>query len=189
MTTLTKSILALVGAVIVGGFIWGAYQYPKASTQVAAGASPAGTTFSTAKFFGVAIAPAAPGTNATSSSVQNNTGQDLGIVSTRAFCEGLGTAKTAYSGAGLAALTVTIATSSTAAPAINANTNTVGSTAMTLATSTGNFTEASSTSSNGATSPGSTLVSNIWAAGSFLSFYVNATSTGTCTIGVEAIPS
>ncbi len=47
MTTQTKSILALIGAVIIAGAIYGAYQYPEATQQLAG--SSAGSSFSTAK--------------------------------------------------------------------------------------------------------------------------------------------
>ena len=151
------------------------------SPRLAFGASPAGSSFNDAKQFAVAINLATPGANATSTSILNTDGNDRYITSEKVACEGVGTAKTAYTGAGLASQTITIATSSTAAPIGNANTNTLP--VITIATSTANFGIASST----AMTPGNNLVSNIWAANSYLTFTVNATSTALCTIGVDTI--
>lgn len=150
--------------------------------------TPQGGTFNTAKFYGVAVNLAAPGANATSSSIQNTTGNDLYVTAIKAGCENVGTSQTAYTGAGLSKLLMTAATSSTAAPATNSNTNTVGSTAMTIGTSTAQFAEASSTASNG-TTPGSSLINNIWLAGSWMTFTTNATNTAQCTFGVDAFSS
>lgn len=184
-----KQNLILTGIVLVlVASIGGAYFFPKV-TELAVGTSAAGSTFNTAKYAGIAINLAAPGTNATSSSILNSDANDRYVTAVKAGCEVLGTSKTAYTGTGLAALTLSIATSSTAAPAANGNANIVGSTALTLATSTGNFVTASSTASNGASTPGSVLPNNIWLAGSYMTFTANATNTAVCTVGVDYIGS
>lgn len=185
MTTFGKLITAII-LIVLGVAIYGAYQYP---LQLAVGTSTAGSTFGTAKYAGIAINLGAPGANATSSSVLNTDANDRYVTAIKAGCEVLGTSRTAYTGTNLAALTISIATSSTAAPAANANTNIVGTTALTIATSTGNFVTASSTASTGASAPGSTAVSNIWLAGSYMTFTANATNTGVCTVGVDYIGS
>lgn len=186
MSTIQKWIAALIVTVAIAG----AYFFPQSQTiiQQLAGASPAGTTGQTAKLFTVVANLSAPGANATSSSILNTSANDYYINAIKAGCEVVGTSRTAYTGAALAALTLTVSTTTTSAPAA-AGANIVGSTAMTLGTSTPQFVEASSTASNGATTPGSALVNNIWASGSYLTFQTNATNTAQCTFGVEAFSS
>lgn len=179
MTNTEKSLIALAVAV-VGVLIFGAYQFPQVSTLVS---SPAGTTFNTAKYAGVRADLGLPGSTGTSTSVQNTDASDRIITGLRHGCQAVGTSRTAYSGAGLASLLVTAATSSTASPSTNSNTNSVGGGAITIATSTPNF--AVSTSS--ATGAGSSAIFNIWPAGSYLTFTTNATNTATCTFGADYI--
>lgn len=144
-------------------------------------ASPAGSQFGDSKQAAVAINLSAPGVNATSTSLINTDGNDRFITSEKAVCEGVGTSKTAYTGTGLSAITLTLATSTTANPASNANTNTLP--VITIGTSTPNFGISSSTVGT----PGNNLVSNIWLAGSALTITANATNTATCTVGVDYI--
>lgn len=144
-------------------------------------ASPAGSQFGDARQAAVAINLAAPGVNATSTSIINTDGNDRYITSEKATCESVGTSKTAYTGTGLASLTLSIATSTTANPASNANTNTLP--VITVATSTTQFGIASSTVGT----PGNGLVGNVWLAGSPLTITANATNTATCTVGVDYI--
>jgi len=168
----------LIGLVVVLFVAIGAYFYPGASTSLL-GASPSGATFGDAKIASIAINLAAPGTNATSSSILNTDSNDRFIMSEEIGCEGVGTSKTAYTGTGLASLTLTMATSSTAAPTANGNANTLP--VITIGTSTPNFVIASST----AGTPGTNLVSNIWAAGSYLTITANATNTAACSAGIR----
>ena len=151
-------------------------------TQVA-GTTPQGGTTSTAHFYSVAALLAAPGANATSSSILNTTGNDLYISDIKAGCENIGTSKTAYSGTGLLALTLSVSTTSTAAPAA-AGANLINNGVTNIGTSTAFFTIASSTATNG-----NTTSSAIWAAGSYLTFTTNATNTAQCTFGVTAFSS
>lgn len=151
--------------------------------------SSAGASFNTARFAGVVANLSTAGANATSSSVYNGDSSDRYITAIRLGCNGVGTSKTAYTGTGLSALTVSVATSSTAAPATNGNTNLVGGLAVTIGTSTANFVEASSTSASTVPNVGSNSVANIWAAGSYLTFTTNATNTAACTFGVDYIGS
>lgn len=177
MTTFTKSMIAIVVLVVLGIAIFGAYQYPKQHASL--GASPSGTTFNDSKTADISINLASPGANATSSSVLNGDVNDRFITSEKVLCQGVGTSQTAYTGAGLASLTITIATSSTASPTTNGNTNTLP--VVTIATSTTQFAISSST----AGTPGNGLVTNVWKAGSYISFFANATNTATCIVGVN----
>jgi len=171
-----KLSIAFVLVVVIGVAIYGAYQYPQI---VPFGASTQGSTNTTAKQASVlGVNLSAPGANATSSSILNPAGQDVYVSSFKVGCEGVGTSKTAYTGAGLLALTVTAATSSTAAPQANSNTNSAG--LVTIATSTSQFVEASSTASAGNSTP-----NYIWGANTYMTFTTNATNTAICTFGVD----
>lgn len=185
----TKTIAAIVIALVVAGGVLGGYRYllSKPQPQLAA-TTPQGGTTSSALFYSVAANLGAPGANATSSTVFNNSyginGSDLYITSVTAGCENVGTSQTAYTGAPLSALTLSVATSSTAAPATNGNTNLVGGGTITIGTSTTQYTIASTTATIG-----SPKVYNLWASGSALDFTTNATNTAQCTFGVNAFSS
>lgn len=183
MTDYLKPAIAVVLAAVIALAIVGAYQYPK--TEVITSTSPQGGTTTTAHFYSVAVNLATPGANATSSSVFNSSSNDYYVSSIKGGCENIGTSKTAYTGTGLAALTLSVATSSTAAPIGNANANIVGNTTITIGTSTSQFAVSSSTlASLGTPSP-----SIIWGAGTYMTFTFNATNTAACTVGVEAFSS
>lgn len=177
------SLYVLLAVLLVAGWF-----LPLKSMQNAVSTTPQGGTTSTAKLYTIAVLPATPGTNATSTSIaQNTTGNDLYITSLKVGCEGLGTSKTAYSGTGLAAFQTTFATSSTAAPATAGGMGqTIGGGALTISTSSpaGQYVVASSTAGN----PNVTNA-NVWPNGSFLSVQFNATNTAACTVGVEAFSS
>lgn len=179
----SKHIVAIVIAAVLGIALIGAYYYPQAGEQAVE--SSAGTTFNSAKYAGKVALLTTPGANGTSTSILNSDAYDRIVTNVRSACQGVGTSLTAYSGTGLAALTLTIATSSTAAPATNGNTNSVGGGAVTIGTSTANWAVATSS----ATGAGSNAVYNTWAAGSYLTFTTNATNTATCTFGVDYIGS
>jgi len=180
MTT-TKKILTFVVAVIVGVAIYGAYLYPQSSALF--GASAGGSTFATARIADVAVNLANPGANGTSTSILNTDTNNRYPVSLDVGCSGVGTSQTAYTGAGLAALTLSVATSSTAAPATNGNTNFLGAATLTIATTTTQFVIASSTG----IIPGNTTPGAVWGPGSYLTFTFNATNTAACTVGVKFI--
>ena len=144
-----------------------------------AGASPSGSTFGTAKYAGVAINAASPGANGTSTSILNTDANDRYPTAIRLGCEGLGTSKTAYTGAGLSALQLSIGTSSTAAPAVIPGTLVSGA-AVTIATATPQFelnTVVTSSSLGGA----------VWPTNTYMTFWLNATNTAACTVGVDYV--
>lgn len=177
-----KNKIISVAVALVLGFGLGYLFHQPAELSVQT--SPAGSGFTTAKLPAIAVLPATPGANGTSTSIQNNTGQDQFISSIKAFCTGVGTSKTAYTGAGLLALTLSVGTSSTAAPAV-IPTNLVGGNSITIGTSTGYFSISSSTSVVGGSSSGF----NVWASGSYLTFWFNATNSAACTVGVDTLSS
>lgn len=171
----------LIGAVILVAIlaIAGGYEYPKPYSSF--GVSPSGSTFREAKFAAVAANLAAPGANGTSSSVLNTDTADRFVTGVRAACEGIGTSQTAYTGTGLAALTFSVATSSTAAPASLSPTNYVAQN-LTIATATIATSLASSTSATN-----NTGLAAVWHPGEYMTFLTNATNTATCTLGVDYI--
>lgn len=135
--------------------------------------SATGTTFNDSK---VATIVFTPGTSATSTSILNTDASDRKIESFKYDCSGVGTSLTAYTGAGLASLVFTAATSSTASPAVNNNTNTIP---LTVSTST---VDSFNTVGGATTTP---ALNRVWAAGSYMNFYSNATNTASCIIGVS----
>ncbi len=144
--------------------------------QVAFG-SPVGTTFSTAKIAAMNIAPATA--SATSTSILNSDASDRYITSAFAECTGAGSSQTAYTGAGLANLLLRIATSSTAAPVVLSNTNYAAN--LTIATT--------APATYQSTTTPTTSWMQVWASGSYLTFYPNATNTAQCVVGVSYLAS
>lgn len=181
MTTKGKAIVAALCAVVIGLAIYGAYQYPQAVVYNTG--SPAGSSFSNMKFAGETASLASPGANGTSTSVLNSDASDRYITRVFAECNTVGTSRTAYSGAGLANWFVTVATTSTADPAaLPTGYNPVTGNNLVIGTSTTVSQVASSTA-------GVATTSNLWAAGSYLTFQSNATNTAACTFGAEYIGS
>ncbi len=150
------------------------------SPQAFAGTSPAGSSFTTPKFYGVAVNLASPGSTGTSTSLTNTDANDRYVTGYRYACQGIGSSNTAYSGGGLASLFMKIGTTTTAAPATFSS-NIPVSNGMTIATSTPINSVASSTAQLGNAA--------LWRSGEILTFYFNATNTATCTIGVDTIAS
>lgn len=187
MTTTSKVIGALVGALLLLAIF--AFLNHSSQPGLVSATAPQGATYLTGNWAGVTVNLAAPGTNATSSSILNNSTNDYYVTAIKVGCEGVGSSNTAYVGGGLSALTLKVSTSSTAAPAVLANNNLVGVGAMTIGTSTPTFVEASSTASTALPNTGSSLVANIWPANTYMTFTVNATNTATCTFGVDYISS
>jgi len=174
-------------AVVIVLAIVGGYFFPQVTIPQNAGTSPQGSTFSAAKFAGVAVNLASPGANATSSSVLNPTGQDVYITGLKIGCQNVGTSNTAYSGTGLASLTLKVSTTSTAAPAA-VGTNLVGGGTLTIATGTASFV-LSSTTAAGSSGNGTNNQFVVWGAGTYLTFQTNATNTATCTFGADYFSS
>lgn len=166
----------IVGAVILGAILWAGITYP---IPVLFGSSTAGNTFNAAKFAGIVANLAAPGSNATSSSVLNSDSTDRYVTGVRYGCSGIGSSRTAYTGAGLASLQLTVGTTSTAAPAAVPSQAFLVASALVIATSSVNNTAGSSTPTVALGNAG------LWTAGSYMTFWLNATNTAVCTFGVD----
>jgi hypothetical protein len=175
-----------VGAaiVLVAALAVGAYFFPSFSaTPQTAGSSTAGNTFSNAKIAQVTMIPSAAGTNATTSSMLNSDENDRIIIDGGVACTGIGTFTNSPAGQGnLANWTVKAATTSTAAPAdVGALTNFNLNINVATTTPT-NFVATS-------TNPVTGNSGRIWAAGTYETFWWNATSTATCQPYVHYIPT
>ena len=168
-----KTTIAIVVAAFIALAIAGGYFYPQIPSLFG---SAAGTTYNDAKFAGTVVNLALPGANATSSSIYNGDAGNRYVSDYKLGCTGLGTSYTAYTGAALAALTLTIGTTSTAAPAVIPSSNVVAS-AVTVATTTAS--NAIFTSSTGGG------LANVWGPGTYMTFWFNATNTAACTVGVS----
>lgn len=170
----TKNIiLALVLAVAIAG----GYFFPQA-ISLSVGTSATGSTFNTAKFAGIVMAPAT--TAATSSSILNTDANDRYVQSASANCGVVGNSFTYSTGAGLASFTLVAATtSSSSVGGIPSNTNLT----MNVAVSTSSVDSANATSTYG------TAFWQRWAANSYMTFTFNATNTAVCTVGVNYVGS
>lgn len=177
-------VLLAIG-IVIGWFV-------PFQTAMQLSTTPQGGTTTSASFYSIAANLATPGANATSSSILNPTGNDLYATTIRVGCENIGSSFTPYTGVGTtsAGLTLSIATSSTAAPATNANTNLVGGGTIVIATSSPQFGIATSTmAATGAGIGGSGKPYIIWGAGTYMTFTASATNTAQCTYGVDAFSS
>lgn len=187
----TKQKLFWSGVVVLsvmGALAWfGATPFLKTTSntvvQQLAG-SAAGSTFNTAKFAGITFGLATPGANGTSSSVTNTDASDRYVTGYRVGCQNVGTSLTAYTGTGLAALTYSIGTSTTAAPA-SINPFAAITLNRTLGTTTSAIVVASST-----TQVATSSYAAIWHSGEIMTITFNATNTASgCTFGLDYMGS
>lgn len=169
MATITKSVIALVLAVVIGGAIWGAYQYPKA--QMVLG-SPTGAMFGDGK---VAATNYSPATSAASTtSMLNTDGSTRYITDEFASCSGVN-----GQGSTFTAATTTVAGST----GLQGNINFILNAAATTTTSSTFEYVASSTEGV------LTYTSRLWPANTNLTFLSSATNAGLCTVGVHYLAS
>jgi hypothetical protein len=175
----TKALFAIAAALIIGAAIYGGYQYPIASTFV--GASTPGATQSTAKIASVAVNLATTGANGTSTSLFNGDANDRIVTNGYATCSTLSTSYTPNGlNTGIASLLLQAATTSTASPVTVTNTNLAINVPIATTTPTDAYT---------ATSSYAYAPTQRWAAGTYMTFFTNATNTASCTFGVNYIAS
>lgn len=174
---MTKKLLVFLGAIVIVVAIAGGYKYPLQISQQNFG-SPVNTTFNSAKIAAVNMSPATAG--ATSTSILNTDTSARWFANYgMAACTGVGSSQTFNTGAGLAALTLQVATTSVANLGLQGSTNYV----MNLTVST------STSFSNSATSTQTTPAYSYWAPGTYLTFTFNATNTAACTVEVDYLAS
>lgn len=183
-------VVGLVSGALVAGLVL-SYQKEKTTyvTNTVASASPVNTTFNTAKFAGIVSVPAT-GT-ATSSSILNSDSNDRYVTNVRVGCASIGTSLTAYSGAALATLTLTVGTTSSSAPANVSLWSTVAK--FVVPTSSPAFVLSTTTTPVAAGGAGAgtatTTMALVWNAGTYMTFAWNATNTAACTVGVDYLGS
>lgn len=169
----------ILGLVLVGIVAITALFFPKYQTSpIASGtSSTSGTVNNTAKIASIAMALS----TGTSSSILNTDATDRIVESGFYSCDNLTTVLNPYNGAGLAALSFEVATTSAAASSATAVTNGNAAFKSTVATSSSYGFVASSTYA--------VPFPRVWAAGSYMTFWSNATTTASCTIGLHYINS
>lgn len=178
-----------IALIVVALIALGGYFYPGSTSSTViqqvpspsfGTASPAGSTFNTAKIAAVAMAPATG--SATSSSITNTDATDRYVLATEIGCQNIGTSLTAYTGTGLANLLLTIGTTTVAGSNL-APWARIGQ--ITVATATPqSFLSASSTLLTATSS-----LAAIWHTGENMQFTWNATNTASCSVGIRYIGS
>ena len=176
---MTKYIVSVVIALIVAGGVYGGYKYLVTPSVQPAGSVTNGSPIANTSKVAETTFNMLTGT---STSIQNTDAQDRIIISNEYFCSTIGTSQTAYTGAGLSALTLQAATTSssylTTPNQVVGNTNyTVN---VTIGTSTTEGYIASSTSPAGNGADG-----RRWAAGTWMTWFTNATNTAQCIVDVK----
>jgi hypothetical protein len=175
MTNTLKSIT--IGLIVVLLVAIGAYFYPTQNVRVGA-VSSSGAYANTVSWSSTVFAPL----TGTSTSILNVGGSDRAILGTYVTCTGLGTSQTYTTGTGLASLTLQSATTSVSATGLQGNAN--YATNVTIATTSPSTNFYIATTTEGVLQ----YTSRIWPVNTYLTFNTNATSTATCSFGVEWEP-
>lgn len=178
--TMNKSIIYAGVAVLLVGFGLG-YLAFGGDNVLSTVSTSNDTKFSSAKIAETGFAPADG--SATSTSILNTDSTDRVVTGAFYYCNDLGTSKTAYTGTGLANLIFSIATTSTANTAIVSNSNYLLRSNV-ATTSAGASVYVSST-----TTPFPDDSGRLWASGSYITVFSNATNTADCVAGVTYLAS
>lgn len=171
--------LTIAAFVVVLAVAGGAYFYPKFQASVGTTAAPAGSTFSNAKSYAIAMAPLTDA--ATSTTIYNSDATDRFVTGGYAVCGGLDRSGGPL-GAGYANFGFKAATSSTDVGGTRKTANT--QLALNVLVSTSTVDGITATTSPTGTTPAFWFR---WAAGSYMNFYTNATNTAACTVGVNTV--
>ena len=178
MKTSIKILIAVVIALVVGAAVeYFVTQEPVNTLAI----SPVGTIGTSGKYYSQTLSLATAA--GTTTSMFNNSGVDFAARAVDVMCQTVGTSKTAYSGAGLAAVVFKMATSSTNTVTGNVpdiNTNYLAN--ITIGTSTVDSYNATSTEGVIAGT------SKIWPNQTYLIISSNATNTASCAVGVSVMP-
>lgn len=183
-----KILGILIGALIcgsVGGFVVHELTVPQTIVEQSAGASPTGSTFTQQKQLAITMNLA----SGTSTSVQNTGSTDVYLTTFNLACTGVGSSQTAYTGAGLANLTVKAATTSTSFSSNTPTSNTAVPNSNLSLTTTNIATSSATTVVSSSSIQDITTSFMIIPAGAYLTFITNATNTATCTFGAEYLGS
>ncbi len=179
-------IFGLFGALLagaVGGLVVHVFApAPNQIVQQVAGTSPTNTTFGTQKILGIKMSLS----SGTTSSVINNTANDMFITRFDYACTGVGTSLTAYTGAGLANLTVKAATSSTSLSGSTPTSNVAANSNLAIPSSTISTSTASVSAASSTVGTSAPVFLDV-PAGAYLTFITNATNTAACTFQVQTV--
>lgn len=171
-----KIIIGIVIAVLVGTVLGYTLSHKVSLGTI----SPAGTTNTSGKYYSQTFSLATA--SATTTSILNASGFDLAVRAVDVMCQGMGSSKTAYTGAGLANLIIKIATSSTNAitkDVADVNTNYLAN--ITIGTTTLDSYQASST--EGIIPSTTRIIPN----GAYAIISSNATNTAACSVGLSVM--
>lgn len=174
---MNKTLIAVGGvALVIVGFFVGYKSNVEVRyvEPIGQAVSTAGVSNTSAKIASITVAPAL--TAGTTTSIYNGSGVDRFIQNSFVACTGVGSSLTYLTGAGLAAWTVQMSTSSSA---VDAKTNANYASNITIATSSAWSYTASST--KGVLGD----VSGIWPSATYLNITFNATNTAACTVGTS----
>lgn len=174
-TNTIAGIIVIIGAILTLAAVVFFYE-----TRVSFGASPTGSTFTAEQQASVTVNFA----TATSTFIQNVSGNDYYVTATKILCNGVGSSNTPYTGTGLASWQFTVGTSSTNVAGFTFHPYAGTMVNFAVATATPQLIVASSTLATATSS-----IPSIWPAGSFMEFQSNATNTAVCTIGVNVTGS
>lgn len=181
-------VLAVIAGVVAAGIFSVLSNHNNA---VPVGAS--GSTFSTAKYAGVAI-DLASNSGATSTSILNTDSSDRYVVAVELACRNTGSSFTAVTGAGLASLQLTVGTSSASSPAsiVSIGAHSRVASAFVVGTATAPIIAVASSTTQVSTS----TLGVLWKSGEYMTFWWNATNTPAsgqttvpCTEGVRYLGS
>lgn len=174
--------VGIIGAVLLG--IAGLFLPFIGTPSHVASVSPSGSTFSTQR--GLGVAGWTPSNGATSTSIQNLTGQDVVVTGCFAQTETATTSYTAVTNTGLASFNIKAATTSTNAPAVVTNTNFVLNMNIATGTSAAGGTPfpqiLQSTSTAVSAAAGISALPFMVPANAYLTFFANATTSSTYSV-------
>lgn len=169
-----KIIYGVIGVVVLAGAFFIGKSF-STTTVIGGAVSLVGVSNNSGRLASVTMAPLTAA--ATTTSILNSGGTDRAITSSFAYCTGVGTSNTFITGAGLAALQLQMATTSTGGGGLLGNTNYASN--LTVATSSAWSYVASTTEAT------PNYMGRLWPANSYLSIAFNATNTAACTVGVN----
>lgn len=181
-----KKTITIIGTVcVLVGFVCGLFfslqQKTEVVREVVQGVSTAGTVNRSPVLLSSTLNLS--GTSGTSTQIQNNSGYDLAVTSSFAFCTGAGTSYTWPNSAatGLTNLLMQMATTSATGLGLQGNINYIGNLVVPTTTVSGIGYVPSSTE------PVTYTGTRVIPSGAYLSITSNATNTATCSVGVNAV--
>ena len=176
-----NTIYTVVGVVVLVLAIAGGYMFPRVTTIIKAGGVSTSGTYNNSQ--GLSQITFTPST-ATSTAILNTGASDRVVTELWANCQGIASAYTYGTGAGLASWTLQVSTN-------QSGTQTLGSTSVmfngVIATSSTSYLIASSTGSiQTAAAFGSLAGTSVtWPVNTYLVFQFNATDTASCSLASE----